>query len=50
MKKLVLVVIIIFSIILIGFLIGLILPGFGGACTLMGCPCEQDGERPCNSC
>ncbi len=33
---------------------GLLLAGMNGrettACTEMGCPCIDDGERPCNSC
>ena len=44
--------IIIISVIVLGFVIGLILPGIlMTKCTEMGCPCEGvSGERLCNSC
>jgi hypothetical protein len=42
---------IIVSVIVLGFLIGVILPETDVGCTEMGCPCENvSGERPCNSC
>jgi len=43
--------IIIVSVIVLGFVIGAVLPETNADCTLMGCPCEDvSGERPCNSC
>ena len=43
--------IIIISVVVLGFIIGTILPETDPGCTVMGCPCEGvSGERPCNSC
>ncbi len=51
MKKWWIVGIVIIFIIILGFIIGLILPATNAGCTLMGCFCQgNDGEKPCNSC
>ncbi|MBU1975897.1 MAG: hypothetical protein KKG59_05835 [Nanoarchaeota archaeon] len=42
-------IIVIAAIVLIGMILGIILDGLA-ACTEMACPCDIDGERPCNSC
>lgn len=44
-------IIIIVSIVAIGFIVALIIPETNVGCTEMGCPCGGiSGERPCNSC
>ena len=61
MKKSQTIVMIILGIIVIGFIIGLIIPARGMMCTEMACSCgnflpeqpnppEEYRERPCNSC
>lgn len=43
--------IIVISVIILGFAIGIVLPESSLGCTEIGCPCEGvSGERPCNSC
>jgi len=42
---------IIVSVIVLGFVIGAVLPETNKRCTMMGCLCEGvSGESPCNSC
>jgi len=41
--------IVIAAIVLLGFIVAGTLPS-ETVCTEMGCPCESDGERPCNDC
>jgi len=50
MKKQHIILISVAAIVILGFVLGLIKTSKGTACTLMGCPCEEDGERPCNGC
>ena len=51
-KKETIIILIIIAIIVLGFIIGAVLPETeGGSCTLMACPCDGvSGERLCNSC
>lgn len=51
MKLGLIILIIIVSVVVLGFVIGAILPRTEISCTLMACPCEGVScERPCNSC
>lgn len=51
MRKKFVILIIVLSVIILGFIVGLAIPKFGGGCTEMGCSCIRiNGERSCNTC
>jgi len=51
-RPLLLVVVVVVTLLIIGAAVAFALSFISGgmACTELGCPCTEDGERPCNTC